>query len=139
MRETVAVGVGVALLLVGGLAGCATSSSCRDYVALDTPEARAADASLVVDARVTATDRTADVDGVYRLHRAVVTDVRKGDAPSHALEVFAPSDQCTTGGQAVEYSDGDPLDEPGDYRLYLHEERAGLWRLIVPDAAERLD
>jgi hypothetical protein len=140
VRRTIGAGAGLLVLLVASLTGCALqTSSCRDYVQLDTDEARTDEAALVVDARVSATDRTVDVDGVYRVHAATVTDVRKGTAPSRTLDVFAPSDQCTTGGQAVEYSEGDPLDEPGTYRMYLHEERDGLWRLIVPDAAERLD
>jgi len=140
VRRTIAVAAGLLVLLTAGTTGCALQTgSCRDYVSLDTAEARTDGAALVVDARVTTTDRTVDVDGVYPLHAAAVTDVRKGTAPARTLDVFAPTDQCTTGGQAVEYSAGDPLDEPGTYRLYLYEERAGLWRLIVPDAAERLD
>lgn len=131
-----------ALLVValsGVLSGCVVhTSSCRDFIVLDTAADRARAAQLVVDAEVRTTDRTADVDGEYRLHEATVTDVVKGSAPSGTLDVLAPSDRCTTDGQTVTYTDGDPLAEPGRYRLYLHRERPGLWRLIVPGAADRI-
>lgn len=131
---------GVALLvaLSGGLAGCGLvqTGSCRDGIVLDTPDDRLQAARLVVDADVRATGRTVAVDGEYRLLEATVTDVVKGTAPSQEIDLFSPSDQCTTSGESVEYLDGDVLADDGHYRLYLTEERPGLWRLLVPGAAE---
>ncbi|MGU3409450.1 hypothetical protein ACLBWP_05030 [Microbacterium sp. M1A1_1b] len=132
--------VAAVTLLVVTLSGCsfAGTVSCRDGIQLDTAQDRMDAAPLVVDAHVRATDRTVDVEGDYRLLEATVTEVVKGTAPSRSLELFSPSDQCTSSGKPVEYLD-DVLAEPGRYRLYLTAERPGLWRLIVPGAADPLD
>lgn len=135
-----AAAIALVVALSGGVTGCALQSgSCRDPIPLETSEDRLDAAVLVVDADVRATGRSVQVDGSYRLLTATVTDEVKGRAPSRVLAVFSPSDQCTTSGQPVEYLDGDVLAVAGRYRLYLTEERRGLWRLVVPGAAEPLD
>lgn len=109
-----------------------------DYVSL-TPAEQAHEASLVVDAVVRSTDRTVEVAGRYRVYEAAITDVRKGRTLGDRIDVIATSDQCTSSGEPVEYVDGDPLAEPGSYRLFLTRVRGGgPWQLVVPGAAERL-
>ncbi|QWS32742.1 hypothetical protein [Curtobacterium aetherium] len=132
---------GLVLAIGSGIAGCTTiaSGQCVDWVTL-SPAEQERTASLVVDAELRSTDRTVEALGRYRVHEARITDVRKGHAPADRIDVIATSDQCTTNWQPVEYVDGDPLTEPGTYRLYLTKEQAGgAWRLVVPGAAERLD
>lgn len=132
--------IGIVCMLGGGLAACAgiRSGQCVDYVSL-TPAEQAHEASLVVDADVRSTDRTVEVAGRYRVHEAAITDVRKGRTLGDRIDVIATSDQCTSSGEPVEYVDGDPLAEPGSYRLYLTRVRGGgPWQLVVPGAAERL-
>jgi hypothetical protein len=139
-RGKTALVIGVVCALGGGLAGCGVISSgqCVDYVTL-TPAERADTASLIVDADVRSTDRTVEASGRYRVHEAAITDVRKGRTSDDRIDVIATSDQCTSSGQPVEYVDGDPLAEPGSYRLYLTRVRGGgPWQLVVPGAAERL-
>jgi hypothetical protein len=133
--------IGVVLALGGGLGGCATISAgqCVDWVPL-SPSEQEREASLVVDADLRPTDRTVEALGRYRVREADITSVRKGHAPGDRIDVIATSDQCTSSGEPVEYVDGDPLAEPGSYRLYLTKEQAGgAWRLVVPGAAQRLD
>ncbi len=131
--------IGIVCTLGGGLAGCATTAGqCVDYVSL-TPAEQAHEASLVVDADVRSTDRTVEVAGRYRVYEAAITDVRKGRTLGDRIDVIATSDQCTSSGEPVEYVDGDPLAEPGSYRLFLTRVRGGgPWQLVVPGAAERL-
>jgi hypothetical protein len=134
-----ALALGLVLAVGGGLGGCAISAGqCVDWVPL-SPAEQERTASLVVDADVTTTDRTVEASGRYRVHEASITSIRKGHAPGDRIDVIATSDQCTTSGQPVEYVEGDPLADPGSYRLYLTERQAGgAWRLVVPGAAERL-
>ncbi|WIB27006.1 hypothetical protein [Curtobacterium sp. MCSS17_015] len=135
------VSIGVVLALCGGLGGCATiaAGQCVDWVPL-SPAEQEREASLVVDADLRSTDRTVEALGRYRVREAVITGVRKGHTPDDRIDVIATSDQCTSSGEPVEYVDGDPLAEPGSYRLYLTQQQAGgAWRLVVPGAAERLD
>lgn len=113
------------------------SGSCIDYIAARTPAERSDLATLVVDAEVTATDRTVEVGGVYEVRRARITGVEKGDSPGRTIDVISPSDQCTTSGQPVEYLEGDPLAQDGTFRLYLHRSSDDdVWQLVVPGAAE---
>lgn len=134
-----ALAVGIVLVVGDGLSGCGTVGQCVDWVSMSSAEQFRA-ASLVVDAEVRTTDRTVEASGRYRVHEASVTDVRKGRAPHDRIDVIATSDQCTTNGEPVEYVEGDPLAQPGAYRLYLTRRQAGgAWRLVVPGAAERLD
>jgi hypothetical protein len=140
MRWGKTAALGLVLALGGGLGGCGTVSvgQCVDWVPL-SPAEQEQTASLVVDAEVHTTDRTVEASGRYRVHEAVITSVRKGHAPGDRIDVIATSDQCTTVGHPVEYVEGDPLADPGSYRLYLTKRQAGgAWRLVVPGAAERL-
>ncbi|RPE85228.1 hypothetical protein EDF28_1173 [Curtobacterium sp. PhB137] len=143
----------VAVLASGVLAGCGADgriqgigpgtsvSSCIDYVPLTAAERRDA-ADLVVDARVTRTDRTVELGGVYDVHDAEVTKVAKGDAPGTTIEVVSTSDKCTTSGEPVEYLDGDVLADEGRFRLYLTkadpDDDDSVWQLVVPGAADPL-
>jgi hypothetical protein len=132
--------LGIVCVLGGGLAGCAAirSGQCVDHVSMTAAE-QAQQSSLIVDADVRSTDRTVEASGRYRVYEAAITDVRKGRTLGDRIEVIATSDQCTSSGQPVEYVDGDPLAEPGSYRLYLTRVRGGgPWQLVVPGAAERL-
>ncbi|PYY45924.1 hypothetical protein DEJ03_08430 [Curtobacterium sp. MCLR17_043] len=150
----------VALVVVLGssLAGCApdvtggtdaptnpssddgvTSTGCTHYMELKTPAERRDAADLVVDADVTMTDRTVELQGIYDVYEATVTDVTKGDAaaPGDTIQVISTSDQCETSGEPVEYSSGDPLADEGAFRLYLsHGGDDDVWQLVAPGAAE---
>jgi hypothetical protein len=135
-----ALAFGIVCTLGGGLTGCSTitAGQCADYASL-SPATQTDESSLIVDADVRPTDRTVEVAGRYRVYEAAVTDVRKGRTRDDRIDVIATSDQCTTSGEPVEYVDGDPLAEPGSYRLYLTRVRdGGPWQLVVPGAAERL-
>ncbi|MBF4606091.1 hypothetical protein [Curtobacterium sp. VKM Ac-1393] len=140
----------VAVMASGLLAGCGADgpvqgigpgtsvSSCVDYVTMTAAERREA-ADLVVDARVTSTDRTVELGGVYAVHEAEVTKVSKGDDPGATIDVVSTSDMCTTSGEPVEYLEGDVLDAEGTFRLYLTQaDHDSAWRLVVPGAAEPL-
>ncbi|TPG07699.1 hypothetical protein [Curtobacterium flaccumfaciens] len=165
--------VALVVVLGGVLAGCATETSgdddagptgpstqagplqsgfCADYVPLKTPAERRDAADLVVDADVTKTDRTVELQGIYDVYEATVTDVPKGDddasgpKPGDTIQVISTSDQCETSGEPVEYLEGDPLADEGTFRLYLSPADDGgdagdagdaaVWRLVVPGAAE---
>ncbi|PYY61720.1 hypothetical protein DEJ17_03110 [Curtobacterium sp. MCSS17_011] len=153
------------IVLGGSLAGCAaetgggtdaptnpssdagvTSTGCTDHIQLKTPAERRDAADLVVDADVTKTDRTVELQGVYDVYEATVTDVPKGDEgaegphPGDTIQVISTSDQCATSGEPVEYLEGDPLADGGTFRLYLsptdHDEDGDLWQLVVPGAVD---
>jgi hypothetical protein len=106
------------------LGGCSTSTgSCNDFAALPDPQARYDSAPIVVIATVRETDRTAQPDAVYRLHRARIESVVKGDLRQSAVDVYAPADQCFTDGRPAEYLDDDPLVGVGRSVLYLAKDR----------------
>lgn len=133
--------IGIVCAIGAGAAGCSVAAvgRCVDYVSM-TPAEQARQATLVVDADVRSTDRTVEASGRYHVYQATVTASRKGGKLHDRIDVIATSDQCTTSGQPVEYVDGDPLAEPGSYRLSLTRVRGGgPWQLVVPGAAERLD
>ncbi|MBT1544296.1 hypothetical protein [Curtobacterium aurantiacum] len=156
-----------ALVVVLGstLAGCATETSgdagptdpstqagplqsgfCADYVPLKTSAERRDAADLVIDADVTKTERTVELQGIYDVYEATVADVPKGDdaasgpKPGDTIQVISTSDECETSGEPVEYLEGDPLADEGTFRLYLSPADDDgddvVWRLVVPGAAE---
>jgi hypothetical protein len=148
--------VALVVVLGGTLAGCGSesrvqsinddnvqSTGCTHYMELKTPAERRDVADLVVDADVTKTDRTVELQGIYDVYEATVADVPKGDdaasgpKPGDTIQVISTSDQCETSGEPVEYLEGDPLADEGAFRLYLsHGGDDDVWKLVVPGAAE---
>ena len=157
--------VALVVVLGGTLAGCGSETSgdagpmdpsteagplhsgfCADYVPLKTSAERRDAADLVVDADVTKTDRTVELQGIYDVYEATVADVPKGDdaasgpKPGDTIQVISTSDECETSGEPVEYLEGDPLADEGAFRLYLSpaddDGNDDVWQLVVPGAAE---
>jgi hypothetical protein len=129
------------LLVTGILSACSlpggSRARCVDYISFATPADRYRAAELVVEARLTKTGGTVADFSIYPEYRADVLKVLKGDPPRGVLHVISTSDQCETQGQPARYVDRDPLASAGTRILYLaHSSAEGVWRLVVPGAAD---
>jgi hypothetical protein len=126
LRRSVLNGM-LALALGAGLTGCATESTCVDWVSYATAQDAYDDASLVVVGTVGEPTGSATLFGVLvPLREVAVDDVLKGESPA-LLEVASSPVTCSA------ETSPDSLETDERIAILLIND-GGTWRTITPSA-----